>query len=483
VAGEEGARAALATRWSLRVSERRLLLAGMDLALLNVVLALQLGLFHSGSSFPPERLWLHVPWFLTLSGMWLLFAVILDVYDLRLAADWPRSVLRSSQATVLTLVAFVATPLITPVLPQRRVEALLLLCFALSGIAIWRILYGTLLAQSRFSHRTLIVGTGKAARVLAQVIAEVNGQSGARKSSYGIVGFLGPEPEVRQLGSDNLTVLGGNGDLVRLVQQLRPDEVVIAVEDSNSISPELLGAVQDCREMGIQITTFHSLFEGLTGRVPVEQAGAALHVIMPVDYPVTRRLYLALKRGTDIAVSFVGCAVTVLITPVVWLLNQRLNPGPLFYRQQRVGKGGRLFEIVKFRSMVANAEEHSGAVWATEHDSRVPRFGRFLRKSRLDELPQFWNVLRGEMTLIGPRPERPEFVRMLSQQIPFYRLRHAVKPGITGWAQIKHRYGNSVDDALIKLQYDLYYIKHKGPLLDLVILLRTVSVVLLLQGT
>jgi exopolysaccharide biosynthesis polyprenyl glycosylphosphotransferase len=483
VAGEKGARPTLTGRWSLHVSERRLLLTGMDLALLNAAFALQLELFHSGFSFSPEGVWLHLPWFLTLSGIWLLFAVILDVYDLRLAADWARSVLRSSQATLLTLVAFAATPIITPVLPQRRVEALMLLCFALLGVGIWRIVYGTLLAQSQFSYRTLIVGSGRAARVLAQVIAEVNGQPLARKLCYRILGFVNTEPEVGQPGTDNLTALGGNGDLVRLIQQLRPDEVVIALGESTSMSPELLGAVQDCQEMGIQITTFHCLFEGLTGRVPVEHAGCALHVIMPVDYSVARRLYLAVKRGTDIAVSLAGCAVTVLITPVVWLLNQRLNPGPMFYRQQRVGRGGTLFEIVKFRSMVANAEEGSGAVWATEHDPRIPPFGRFLRKSRLDELPQFWNVLRGEMSLIGPRPERPEFVRTLSQQIPFYRLRHAAKPGITGWAQIKHRYGNSVDDALIKLQYDLYYIKHEGPLLDLVILLKTINVVLSLRGT
>jgi lipopolysaccharide/colanic/teichoic acid biosynthesis glycosyltransferase len=147
-----------------------------------------------------------------------------------------------------------------------------------------------------------------------------------------------------------------------------------------------------------------------------------------------------------------------------------------------VGQGGRVFGVVKFRSMVVNAEEHTGVVWATENDGRVTPVGRLLRKTRLDESPQFWNVVKGDMGLIGPRPERPEFITQLAQQIPFYRVRHAVKPGITGWAQVKYRYGASVHDALVKLQYDLYYIKHQGFYLDLLILLKTVQVVLGLKG-
>jgi lipopolysaccharide/colanic/teichoic acid biosynthesis glycosyltransferase len=170
------------------------------------------------------------------------------------------------------------------------------------------------------------------------------------------------------------------------------------------------------------------------------------------------------------------------VIPLVWLINKLANPGSLFFEQKRVGLGGRVFRIVKFRSMVMNAEQETGAVWATKNDKRITPFGGFLRKSRLDELPQCWNVLKGDMSIVGPRPERPEFVRKLAQRIRFYYARHAVKPGITGWAQIKYRYGASEEDALMKLQYDLYYIRHQGVLEDAFIILKTLRVMVTCKG-
>jgi len=164
------------------------------------------------------------------------------------------------------------------------------------------------------------------------------------------------------------------------------------------------------------------------------------------------------------------------------LANRFTAPGPLLYHQVRVGKGGQTILVTKFRSMVVDAEEHTGAVWATQHDPRVTPVGRFLRKTRLDEVPQFWNILKGDMSLIGPRPERPHFVDQLVQQIPFYRVRHAVKPGLTGWAQVLFPYGASVDDTLSKLEYDLYYIKNQSILLDISILLKTIPIVLGFKG-
>jgi lipopolysaccharide/colanic/teichoic acid biosynthesis glycosyltransferase len=154
----------------------------------------------------------------------------------------------------------------------------------------------------------------------------------------------------------------------------------------------------------------------------------------------------------------------------------------VFYRQQRVGKGGEYFDIIKFRSMVMNAEQGTGAVWARQNDSRITPVGNFLRKTRLDELPQFWNVLKGDMTLIGPRPERPEIITQLTEDIPYFGLRHAVKPGITGWAQVNYRYGASVEDSFTKLQYDLYYLKHLGPFIDLAVFLKTIQVIFGLKG-
>jgi len=217
--------------------------------------------------------------------------------------------------------------------------------------------------------------------------------------------------------------------------------------------------------------------------LPLEHAGENLDVVTLRSTRGSARLFLAAKRMLDIVAGLAGCVAALLVAPLLWLTNRLTSPGALCYTQHRVGKDGKVFHVVKFRSMVPDAEKHTGgAVWARQNDERITPIGRFLRKTRLDELPQCWNVLKGEMSLVGPRPERPEFVEILSQKIPFYRLRHAVKPGITGWAQVRYRYGASVEDSLVKLQYDLGYIKHQSMFLDCQILLETIKVVLEFQG-
>jgi lipopolysaccharide/colanic/teichoic acid biosynthesis glycosyltransferase len=225
-----------------------------------------------------------------------------------------------------------------------------------------------------------------------------------------------------------------------------------------------------------------SLYERLTGRVPVEHAGRNLHVVLPLSDSPMQRAFGAAKRLVDILAGLVGLAVLGLAVPWIALANALWSPGSLFYRQSRVGRGGRPFAVVKLRSMVPGAEDDCGAVWAREDDERVTPVGRVLRKTRLDELPQFWNVLRGEMSLIGPRPERPEFVAELAREVPFYQARHAVRPGITGWAQVRYRYGSSTEDTLVKLQYDLYYIKHPSVYLELSILFKTAAVIMGFEG-
>jgi len=263
---------------------------------------------------------------------------------------------------------------------------------------------------------------------------------------------------------------------------MRPDELVVAISDLGSLHEDLFQAILRCWEAGIPVTTMPDMYEHVMTRVPVEHAGRMLHVVVPLGHAASFRLYLLARRLAEVLVALVGCLVVASVVPLVWLVNRLTSPGDVFYRQERVGEGGRTFHVVKFRSMVMDAEERSGAVWARRNDDRITPAGRLLRKMRIDELPQFWNVLRGDMSLIGPRPERPEFVDQLAQEIPFYRMRHAVRPGITGWAQVKYGYGASVEDSLIKLQYDLYYIKHEGLYMDLLILLRSVQVVLGMQG-
>jgi lipopolysaccharide/colanic/teichoic acid biosynthesis glycosyltransferase len=217
--------------------------------------------------------------------------------------------------------------------------------------------------------------------------------------------------------------------------------------------------------------------------VPVLHVGHNLEEAFPIQDDVSVRLNTIFKRVTDVTAALVGLAALALVLPWVALANRLGSPGSLFYRQVRVGRGGRRFAIYKLRSMVPDAEAGTGAVWAAQDDSRVTPVGRWLRRTRLDELPQMINVLRGEMSIIGPRPERPEFVEQLAQEIPFYRARHGLRPGVTGWAQVQYAYGRTIEDARIKLEYDLYYVRHASPLLDLQILFRTVAIALQMKGS
>lgn len=222
--------------------------------------------------------------------------------------------------------------------------------------------------------------------------------------------------------------------------------------------------------------------ERMTGRVPVEHGGRDLDLMLSIKQSSGDRLYLATRRVVEVIMVLLCMPIVALLLPLIGVANWLIAPGDLFYVQERIGQAGEPFKLIKFRTMVMDAEKGTGAVWASPNDKRITPVGRLLRKTHLDELPQLWNILKGEMSLIGPRPERPHFVKQLAEEIPFYRIRHTVKPGLTGWAQVKYTYGASVEDALVKLQYDLYYIKHQGPYLDLLILIQTVRVVLGFKG-
>lgn len=226
-----------------------------------------------------------------------------------------------------------------------------------------------------------------------------------------------------------------------------------------------------------------AVYEEVLGRVPVEHLGQKWFLAPLWSNGNLPTVYRGAKRLIDVVIAVLGLGFLLALLPLIVLGNWLGSHGPLFYSQQRVGKGGRVFRIFKLRSMVPDAEQDGEAVWAKDNDPRITAIGRLLRRTRIDELPQLLNVLKGEMTIVGPRPERPQFVEELDKQIPFYRTRLSVKPGLTGWAQIKHPYGNSVQDALVKLQYDLYYIKRRSLFLDMLIMLRTFKVMLSFRGT
>jgi exopolysaccharide biosynthesis polyprenyl glycosylphosphotransferase len=407
-------------------------------------------------------------------------SLFLDGYDLGRAAKVMESVTFTGGTAVFVSGLYLLIPYVTPTLPNRRLFIFLLPLLVTLAIVTWRILYATLFSQPTFRRQALIIGAGQSGQRLAQMVANISHYDNG--TIYNIMGFIDDDLNKQQQMISGIPVLGTGHDLLKLAQKLRPDEIIIAITHSHLIQPKLFQAVLDCRELGIPITTMIHFYESLTGRVPVAYAGKDLQVILPIDRPAIYRLYLAFRRGCEWLIALLGCLFLLILIPFIWLGNRLTNPGDLFYRQERVREGGKVFQVVKFRSMVMDAEQGTGVVWARENDERITPVGHLLRKARLDEMPQFWNVLKGEMSLIGPRPERPSIIATLEKDIPFYRVRHAVRPGITGWAQVCYRYGASVDDALVKLEYDLYYIKYQSWYLDLVILVKTARVVLGLRG-
>ncbi|MFN2226180.1 MAG: sugar transferase [Anaerolineae bacterium] len=469
-------------RLGLSTSERVLILAVVDILVLNGALLVALALRFD---YPlTARTLFQAPiYFVLLTVVWLVWAVFFDCYDLPRTAVVSQSAWSTGRAALLTALTYLAIPYYTPQFPASRLSAYLFMGLATVSVPVWRALYATVFVQPAFQRRLLIVGAGESGAGLARELACTprygNPYAG---SGYQVVGFVDDDAAKAGTEVEGAPVLGDRRDLRRLAVEHGVDMVVLAITHTPEIHPELFQALLDCQEQGVRLEPMASLYERLTGRVPVEHAGRNLHVILPLSDSPGHRAFWAAKRLVDLLAGVVGLVVLGLIAPGVALANALRSPGPLFFWQTRVGKGGRPFRLVKFRSMVVDAEAESGAVWAREGDGRVTPVGRFLRRARLDELPQVWNMLRGDMSLVGPRPERPEFVAELVERVPFYQARHTVRPGLTGWAQVRYPYGSSVEDALMKLQYDLYYIKHQGLYLETSIMVKTAAVMLRFKG-
>lgn len=324
---------------------------------------------------------------------------------------------------------------------------------------------------SRLKTRVLILGAGR----LGKDLCEVLGQK--RISMYDVVGVIDGDPKRVGETISGVPVIGTYEYLFQLVEQHQVQMIAVCVEDRRSVLP--VQTLLDFKAGGLDVIDGHHLFEEESGRLSIDVLRPSA-LIFSAGFR-HRLLSKALKRLLDMTVAFLGLILLSPLILFVAILIKIDSPGPVFYRQMRVGLRGSPYMIVKFRSMRTDAEK-SGPRWAEADDPRVSRVGRWLRNLRIDEIPQLLNVLRGEMSLVGPRPERPVFVQQLRTMIPYYDIRHTVKPGITGWAQVKFRYGFTTEDSHTKLQYDLYYVKNLSLYLDLIILTRTVRVVLLGEG-
>jgi sugar transferase (PEP-CTERM system associated) len=400
---------------------------------------------------------------------------LFDLYDLRATRSYRRVVTNLAMAlgaaTVLLSILFYAVP----VLELGRGILFVNIALVAALIPAWRLMVAWSQGHPQLGvrERVMILGSGEQAIEIARATLE------RRNAGFHIVGFVDNKPELLGKSLINPSVIGVTDDIGLLVERYQVDRIVVAVEDRRGQFPteELLNLTLSGR---VAVEECVRYYERLTGKIASE-------MLRPSWLIFSRRSRYSdiahhVRRVINVGIAALGFTLSLpvmILTAIAVKLDSR---GPIFYTQERVGKNGRQFKIIKFRSMRVGAETGSGPVWAEASDPRVTRVGRIIRKLRLDELPQFINVLRGDMNFVGPRPERPVFVEQLRNIIPYYSQRHLIKPGLTGWAQIKYPYGASVEDAIEKLRYDLYYIKNQSFLLDAVILFETIKTVLFGRG-
>jgi sugar transferase (PEP-CTERM system associated) len=320
------------------------------------------------------------------------------------------------------------------------------------------------------ARKVIILGTGRLAGDMGAIISTSD-------ANYILSGYVKcSEEEAAKVPSG--TILGDTADLYLMAKREKADKIVVSLSERRGAFP--LRDVMACKLDGIEVVDAPSFYEKVTGKLLLENITPSWFIYSEgFRISAARRI---MKRMVDIACSMVGLALTLPLFPLIALAIKLDSAGPVFFRQERVGERERTFTLYKFRTMGTDAEKGTGAVWAQANDPRVTRLGKFFRKSRIDELPQFFNMLMGDMSMVGPRPERPEFVQKLKDLIPYYSERHFVKPGVTGWAQVRYPYGASVEDTIEKLRYDLYYIKNISLVFDSLIILETIKVVLFRRG-
>ncbi|MGQ9647307.1 MAG: TIGR03013 family XrtA/PEP-CTERM system glycosyltransferase [Thermodesulfobacteriota bacterium] len=394
-----------------------------------------------------------------------------DLYDLRIFRSNVELSIRLLQSLGVSSILLAVLYYLFPFLIVGRGIFLVSLCFMGAVIVSWRIIYHRLLRTKQLDQRIMIVGSGPLAKNIAREILD------KADTGFDVVGFITDNPERVGERLVNPSIIGDQSQIFEIAVKENVDRIVVALEERRGKFPE--NQLLSCRMRGIPVEDGIEFYEHLTGRLQVESLKPSSLIFS--DGFKKSKLTMGMKRVVGFSLSFIGLTLLSPLILVLSILIKIDSRGPVFYRQERVGENGKIFELLKFRSMVENAEAN-GPVWAEANDKRITRVGHWIRKWRFDEIPQMFNVLKGDMSFVGPRPERPYFVEALRKEIPYYDRRFSVKPGITGWAQIKYPYGASAFDALEKLKYDLYYIKNLSPLFDLLIIFETIKVVLFGKG-
>ncbi len=464
-------------RSGLTLSERQALLLAGDLVcvVLAILISWTVWVWIDGALADPIgflRSKDAVTPFLLLGPLW--FFLIFQLYDPHVAYNRERTMFGLALATGISLIPYLGMYFFAGgALPRI---AILVFLFAVSALEFgWRMLAIQVFTHPMLQRPVVIIGAGRAGAMMLHVLTkEVPGH-------FRVCGMIDDDPQKQGGKVLDVPVLGGWQKLEETIRDQGISVLILAI--TGEIRPELFQAILDCQESGVEVIRMPALYESLLGRVPIGYLSADWLLTSFLDSVRLYDLYNPLKRLIDILAALTGLVFFIVTFPLAALLIRLDSPGPIVFRQERSGKGGHAIWVWKYRTMVHDAEADGEARWASTADPRVTRVGKWMRRTRLDEIPQFWNVLSGDMSLIGPRPERPELIAQLEKQIPFYRARLLIQPGLTGWSQVNFGYVRTVEDTALKLEYDLYYIRHRSLVLDLKIFLRTLGTLVRFQGS
>lgn len=419
--------------------------------------------------------------FINLIGLYCIQAIVVtvvfqlclyffDMYEMRQDLSMPDIAIRLTQAFG---VGCIALGILYYILPPMLIHTYIFWTgyFLVSiSLLFYRYFYHRILRRRMFVQDLVLIGTGELASEIAKEI------EGRHNSIYRIIAFIGDVSPV--YNPYNAPVFKEFEDVQKISPLTAIQRIIVAPDDRRGGTP--IRTLLKCKLAGTIVEQGVTFYERITGKIMVEKVNPSW-IVFSDGFTVNSRWHYLVKRLVDVVLSGGLLLLSAPVMIVSAIIIKFETPGPVFYLQERVGEGNVPFKVIKFRSMGQDAEK-DGAVWAQKNDSRVTRFGGFIRKVRIDELPQLWNVLKGEMSLVGPRPERQVFVEQLVEEIPYYGIRHVVRPGITGWAQVSYPYGASKEDALRKLEYDLFYIKNNSIALDLLVIFYTVKTVLFGKG-
>ncbi len=450
------------------ISERKVLLRIVDIAIVI------LSLFFSSIYFNFNYLNFSNPvilnWLLLLSFYYLIFGEIFLLYNLNVSNNRYTVVRSVTLAAFFTTIFYIFTPYISPILPSNRLQIVYFFLIISLPVVVWRFLYMWLIFSPKYFKNIVFIGESeKIKRILTKT---------QNDNIHNLHAYLS-DKEVD--GVDNFHDISTTS-ISSLIEKNSMTEVIVSLK---GLLPEVVDQLN--KELillfgkGVNIVSYETFYEEVTLRVPKEYLKDNFYKHLNFSKNNNNRFYLFGLRFVDIVFAILGLIVLFFLIPLLFLGNLVANRGSLFYSQERVGQNGVIFKIFKLRSMVVNAESN-GAVWAVKNDKRITAFGKFLRNTRLDEVPQFYNILKGDMSIIGPRPERPVFVKDLESKIPFYSIRNVIRPGLTGWAQVNYPYANTIEEQETKLCYDLYYIKERSAFMDFKILIKTITTVLFYRG-